>query len=332
MDRRGFLLQSSLAWASFALPARLRAAPTDRPLQRIAFGSCNHAERDQSFWQYVLMDRPDLWIWLGDIVYADFASPKERRQSFQSLKENPYYAAFRGQSTVIGTWDDHDYGFNNADGDFAEKEASRDILLDFLDVPRTDPVWEREGIYQSYLFGPPGQQTQVILLDLRWGMVKYGLKQRLLDDAQWAWLENEIRGSSADLILIGSSLNVSSPITFAGGLEGWRRFPSEQQRLYALLDELPTPIVLLSGDRHFAEIYQIELPSGRLIYEVMSSGMTHAVGVKLPHPGRLVEMVGRKNYGLLEIDWKTSKPLVSMAIRSTEYAMLWQQVSIDFNR
>lgn len=339
MDRRGFLLQSSLAWASLAFPKRLAAQSPgtkmdallqgEQPLRRIAFGSCNHASRGQGYWQYVLQDRPDLWLWLGDNIYADHATAAERRQIFDQLKNDPFYSALRKTTAVVGTWDDHDYGYNNADGSFADKDASKDILLNFLDVAADNPVWNREGVYQSYSFGPEGQKIQIILLDLRWGMIQTGVNRRLLAEDQWTWLEKEIRDSTADLIFIGSSLNVTSPVTVFG-LEGWRHYANDQQRLYALLDEIQTPMVLLSGDRHFAEVYRVELPSGRPIYEFMSSGLTHAIGVKLPHAGRLGDMVGYKNYGLLEIDWTPKGPEVGLAIKSAEQYRLFQEFRTAF--
>jgi alkaline phosphatase D len=36
---------------------------------------------------------------------------------------------------VIGVWDDHDYGANNADSSFTKKLMMRDVYLNFLDEP-----------------------------------------------------------------------------------------------------------------------------------------------------------------------------------------------------
>ena len=37
----------------------------------IAFGSCNKLDKPQNMWDAVVANNPNLWIWLGDIIYAD---------------------------------------------------------------------------------------------------------------------------------------------------------------------------------------------------------------------------------------------------------------------
>jgi alkaline phosphatase D len=45
---------------------------------------------------------------------------------YQSLKE---------KTTVIGVWDDHDYGTNNGDHTWIGKHLHREIFLDFIGEP-----------------------------------------------------------------------------------------------------------------------------------------------------------------------------------------------------
>ena len=89
---------------------------------RIGFGSCNNVEYGQDFWRQVSMRDVDVWLWLGDNVYADVrlpwpgahfapALPSRLRQKYKELIENPYYRDFSKSGPLIkGTWDDHDYG------------------------------------------------------------------------------------------------------------------------------------------------------------------------------------------------------------------------------
>ncbi|WP_141735006.1 alkaline phosphatase D family protein [Oligoflexus tunisiensis] len=329
MDRRTFLRRGStgmaslmLAQSAFALDywpksnANGLARLEDKPLTRIAFGSCNQSHLDQKHWDVIARDNPDIWIWLGDNIYADGTSMEERIRRYLSLKDNSYYKNFRQTVPIIGTWDDHDFASNNMDGHFTDKAASKIALLDFLDVPQSAKVWNHSGVYQSYVLGPPGQQTHIILLDLRYNMNKTLSTREILGEDQWQWLAEEVAGSSADLLVIGSSLNLTSPVVGLG-LEGWTEYGAEKRRLLELLASVPIPTIVLSGDRHFAEVARIQLPNGKPIYEVMSSGLTHANGIKLPHPGQLATVVGYKNYGVLAIDWTISGPQVRMQIHST---------------
>ncbi len=343
MDRRTFMSRSLAAAALVPLASSQLLAheqsPSNQekllslqsePLRRFAFGSCNDQTRDQSYWDIIGEAQPQLWIWLGDNIYADRANLGDRRQWYQLQKANPYYQRFCAQVPMIGTWDDHDYWNENADASYPEKDGSKAIMLEFLDVPQNDPVHRRAGVYQSYEIGPVGQRTQIILLDLRYFQDRNRSQRQLLGADQWSFLEAEIAKSTADLLVIGSSLNVCSPIA-ALGLEGWQAFGQERQRLFQLLASNDIPTILLSGDRHFGEFYRIILDNGKPVYEVMSSGLTHAVGVKLPNRWRQGEMVGRKNFATLEIDWTGTGPAVQMQLRSTERSDIYGQLQSQFS-
>jgi alkaline phosphatase D len=41
----------------------------------------------------------------------------------------------REKMSIIGVWDDHDYGKNNGDKTFKNKHIIREIFLDFIDEP-----------------------------------------------------------------------------------------------------------------------------------------------------------------------------------------------------
>jgi len=71
-------------------------------------------------------------------------------------------------------------------------------MLDFLDVPASDPVRTQEGAYSSHVYGPKGQQVKVLLLDGRYfrDPLKKNGKDNvpdpsgdILGEAQWKWLE-----------------------------------------------------------------------------------------------------------------------------------------------
>jgi len=340
MDRRRFLMQGSTLLAAGLLTPRSLLASTDipnaleslhpKPLRRIAFGSCNRSLSGQNHWPLIGQKNPDLWVWLGDNIYADYMTMDQRVALYTRLFEDSYYKRFRYLVPIVGVWDDHDYAQDNCDGSFPEKDQSKKALLDFLEVPYHHPARnDQPGVYQSYYFGPRGKRTQLVLLDLRYNMDRSRTEKTLLGDTQWAWFEEELRSSDADLLIIGSSLNVTSKVT-GFGIEGWNSFGQEKQKLYNLLAEIQKPTVLLSGDRHFAEMAQVELSNGHKIYEAMSSGMTHSLGLHLPHSGRIGKMVGWRNFGLLEIDWDSTGPQVRSSICSTTSKDIYEQATFGW--
>jgi alkaline phosphatase D len=344
MDRRRFIWNSVQGAFGLVLAQNLQAqdllfesnnseklgALMKRPLSKLAFGSCNYSDRDQSYWKNIAAEAPDLWIWLGDTIYGDGLSMEQRRARFRALKDNPYYAAFRSQTPVIGTWDDHDYASNNQDGSFKDKAASKVATLNFLDIALDSDVWANNGIYQSYDIGPRGQRTKVILLDLRYNQDRSRTQKTLLGDIQWAWLEDQIANLDSECLIIGSSINVISPTT-GFGLEGWNAFDEERRRLYDLIARANVPTILLSGDRHQAEFSRIVLGNGLPVYEFMSSGLTHSTGAALPSPYRLGKVVGNQNYGLIRIDWDSVGPQVRMEIRAPQSNAVYRELSPDFS-
>lgn len=293
----------------------------------IAFGSCNRSQTEQSHWDIIQQKNPDLWVWLGDNIYADHASMDERVSLYSNLYHDKYYKNFRSKIPVVGVWDDHDYAYDNCGGSFADKELSKAAFLDFLATPKDSLVrsTSQPGIYQSFAFGKKGQKTHLILLDLRFNMDRDISEKVLLGEIQWAWFENQIRTVQSDLLIIASSLNVTSNVT-GFGWEGWHEFGLERQRLYNLISEAKKPAVILSGDRHFGEIAYRPLPSGNKVYECMSSGMTHSTGIYLPHKGRIGNMVGYRNFGLLEVAWDGVGPHVKSSLCSTTSNDVYEEV------
>jgi len=300
----------------------------DSPLEVIAFGSCNRDELPQPLWPVITENAPDLWIWGGDNIYADWHQrPDGQKEKYTVNREwitkryaaqynHPAYAPFRKATPIIGTWDDHDYGRNNAGASYKLKEVTRDLALSFMEVPIGDPRWQREGIYGAYDFGPAGQRTKVILTDNRYFATgKKADKPDLLGKAQRAWLETTLRESTADLhIFVSGSQILSAEHKY----EKWADYPETLAWLLDLLREEDMPMtILLSGDRHIHEISVLE--DDALDYplvDVTSSGLTHPWK---DFPGetnalRHGEVFTDLGFGLLRIDWSGETPKVTIEI------------------
>jgi len=174
-------LRSQTLWvvASVLFSIVLANGPeeTGEPLTRIAFGSCNMHDAAQPLWDPIHAFQPQLWIWLGDVVYADTRwglfdwrpSPVElMQQKYHSQNQVPGYQKLKNSCPVIGIWDDHDFGKNNGGNEYENRSQSQQLFLDFMGAPPDSPLRSRPGIYTSYEFGPPGRRAKVILLDLRY--------------------------------------------------------------------------------------------------------------------------------------------------------------------
>ena len=101
----------------------------------------------------------------------------------------------------------------------------------------------------------------------------------MLGEAQWKWLEHQLTNSDADVHIIGSGVQV---LPEEHVYEKWANFPTARQRLLDLLGKTkPNGALLISGDRHMAEVSKVNVPGlGYDLFDITSSGLTH---VSAPH-------------------------------------------------
>jgi len=337
VHRRRLIAASALALGACAsdaplisLPASRAAVNTRLPLQRIAIGSCADQKLPQPIWDTVLADQPDLVIFGGDNVYASDLpfSLSSLQKAYATAGAIPALQRLRAAVPHVAIWDDHDYGVNDGGLEFADKEASKTAFLDYWQASAGDRRRSRGGIYDSHLFGPPGQRVQVIGLDARWfrsplkisdergkpGKERYlpdaDPAKTLLGEAQWRWLGEQLR-HPADLRLIVSGIQV---VVDGHGWECWGNFPRERQRLIDLIRETRAGgVVFLSGDRHIGALYRESRGTPYPLYEMTSSGITHPwKTASEAGPNRLGDLFTELHFGSAEIDWPARSVRLSL--------------------
>lgn len=293
----------------------------DTPLTRIAFGSCNHQWEEQAHWRSIRAANPDLWVWLGDNIYASrFGTDMDAfANAYVELYTDPRYAAFREDFPIIGIWDDHDFGVNNGDGSYPHKLTTADYFRDFLEVPAEAPRRAREGIYATYAFGEPGRQVRFLLLDTRYFSTAPGPDGDLLGEAQWAWFEATLRASEADIHIIASGIQI---LPTDHEFEKWSNYPRSRARLLGLLRSTAVPgVIFVSGDRHVSEISMINNDFGHYpLYELTSSGLTHSWASRAAETNRyrVAPLFTERGFGVIEIDWEAPGTPVSLQIRDLD--------------
>lgn len=304
----------------------------EEPITRLACGSCYKPTKDSGIWETIAAGKPQLFLFMGDNIYADTSDMAVMRKKYAALLKQPGYAALRQQTKVLPMWDDHDYGKNDAGADYKMREESQQIFLDTFAFPKNHPARSTPGVYHSWRGGPAGKRLQIILLDTRYFRSPIPKKKdapdpkaTILGDAQWKWLEAELR-KRADLRIIVSSIQV---LTTEHRFEKWANFSAERQRLLALLKTSKTKrVVLLSGDRHLAEHARLGKDESGLPYdliEMTTSGMTHAGAPNDPNRLRVGEIWNKLNYGTLEIDWGGRVPVVGLKVRGKDGVAVREQ-------
>lgn len=339
----GCATTASAASAEIGAPISDPHPALSRTLTRIGFGSCANEGKSQPIWDAILARHSDLFVFLGDNIYGDTRDMAVLHAKYAQFAAQPGFAKLRATTPIAAVWDDHDFGENDAGGDYPMKDETRRMFLDFWDEPAGSPRRDRDGVYASYVFGPPGKRVQVILPDLRynrtplvkldlggadyetWGRARLAaglempgpyarnpdLKATMLGERQWQWLERQFE-VPAELRLFGSSIQVLADFT---GWEAWANFPHDQQRLIDLIRRKnANGVVFLSGDIHYAELSKQDVNVPYTLWDLTSSGLTEEWPVPTPNSNRVSEVLPKANFGYIDIDWQGAATKLRLGI------------------
>jgi alkaline phosphatase D len=302
------------------MQGRFRTAPAgDQAVAvRFAFGGdlggqnvCRDERRGYPIFDVIAALRPDFFVALGDMIYAD--DPCQRVGRFGNLQvpgpgvartRSDFWAHWRynrsdpGQRRLLATvpyyavWDDHevanDFGPGRVrPGDPDPRQdlllAGRDAFLDYNPIRTRVP----EELYRSVRWG---RRLELFLLDTRQHRSPNGAPDRaavpktLLGAKQRDWLTRALVGSDATWKIVVSSVPISIP-TGSHARDGWADAGGGQgfeRELRGILEELHrarvTGLVWITTDVHFATGFRYrpfpEDPSFEL-YELIS-GPLHA--------------------------------------------------------
>ena len=197
----------------------------------IGFGSCNQQGKDIGQYEQMFLANLDAWLWLGDNIYADFFSSflERRKKAYNKIKNNFYYRALSEQTTILGTWDDHDYAYNNAGGSYRKKEQSKQEFLRFINFPENDEIRSRPGIYYDRIIKKNNLRVHLIFLDMR----SFSSRKSLIGEEQWRWFKNVIKKHNVDIRFVVSSINVLkvSLLYLRPFIEGWHQNRSDKRKM-----------------------------------------------------------------------------------------------------
>jgi alkaline phosphatase D len=318
-------------------PIGAQSLKRDAVLTKIAFGSCMGQDDPAPALRAAAASGADLFVMLGDNVYGDAYSGNmelyELKDAYAALASNPDFQEINAAMPISPSWDDHDFGLNDAGADFSAKEYAETIFEHFWRVPQDDIRRARPGIHFAETYGVEGQTVQLIHLDTRFfrsplkptdqrgarGKERYlpdaDPAKTLLGDDQWAWLAEEL-AKPADVKILVSSIQI---IADGHGWEAWRQLPAERERLYAMIDDIaPRNLILVSGDRHAAALYRKDGVGAGPLHELTASSLNRSFRTDLPEaedeagPFRLGARYFRENFGDIAIDWAGKKAVLTV--------------------
>jgi len=312
------LLTVSIVLSLSCSSSKTRIKSLEKTDFTLAFGSCNKASLPNLLWDDILNTKPDIWVWGGDIIYADTDDMRKLKTMYAAQDSVAGYKILKAATEVIGTWDDHDYGLNDGGVEFKAKKGSQAAFLDFMRVPASSPRRQQEGIYTAHDYNTPKGKIKVIVLDTRYFRTAltpdtktkkrnkpndYG-EGTVLGSTQWNWFAQELNTSDADFNVIVSSIQVLSN---EHGFECWGNFPHEVDKLKTTIAASKAKgVLILSGDRHISEFSRTKVAQMEHdLVDFTSSGLTHAYSrfTSEANPFRVGEVVSTESFGLLQFNF-----------------------------
>lgn len=315
---------------------------TDPPDFAIALGSCYYRNEERydrpgrgygsnyEIFQAIHAKRPDLMLWLGDNIYLREPDWNTRegilhRNSHQ--RALPELQPLLASTHHYAIWDDHDYGPNDHNRSFWNKEATLEAFKLF---------WGNPAYGVAGLNGITGQaqwgDVEIFLLDNRYNRSPNERKtgeRVILGEAQLQWLIDALATSKATFKLVAIGGQVLNSVKRYETYENIA--PEEKARLLkAIADEDIKGVIFLDGDRHHTELSKLDRPGAYPLYDLTVSPLTSGVSVnaaKEENAYRVPEtIVTQHNFAILKFSGPLNDRAMTIAIYDKDGKELWTRV------
>jgi alkaline phosphatase D len=314
-------------------PYAVRTAPLGTSAFRVAFGSCARVQvdADQRIFHAVRAAEPDLFFWLGDNIYGDSDQPQVLAEEYRRQRKVDSLAPLLASVPQLATWDDHDFGLNNADRTNPAREGSLRVFRDYWANPGAglDGV---PGVFFLYQYGG----VDFFFLDGRYhrdpNAQTDGPTKTMLGITQKNWLKAGLRASKAPFKVLVSG----SGWSLGDGPQGdtWAAFRHERDELFDFIrDHDIGGVVLLSGDTHVGELNCMRWSErgGYDLYDLVSSPLAQPPSETWPElqPEHRVRspFVRSTNFGVLDFSWHP-EPQLTFTLRDTRGDAVWVPLTL----
>ncbi len=290
---------------------------TNAPDFKMALGSCSYVSEpaydrpgeaygtNYEIFTSIYNKKPDLMLWLGDNIYlreADWDTKTgifHRYTHTRSLKElQPLLAS----SYNYAIWDDHDYGPNDSDRSFWNKNATYEAFQLFWGNPSYG-VGDTKGAFTNFKWA----DCDFFLLDNRYHRSPNTQKSgqcTLLGKEQLQWLKDALvssKGTFKFVVMGGQFLNEAKVYeTYSNTCA------AERDTILNILKREKIPgIIFISGDRHHSEVSKLQRLDAYPLYDFTISPLTSGANTRAREETntlRIPESVTtERNFGLIEV-------------------------------
>jgi alkaline phosphatase D len=284
---------------------------------------------DYQIFQSVAQSKPNFMLWLGDNVYfrePDLSSKSGMQHRYTHSRNIPELKNLLANVPQYAIWDDHDYGPNDSDRSFVNKELSKETFdLFWANPPQNHP--QLNGITTQF----NKSDCDFFLLDNRYNKApnnRLDGDRTILGRPQLEWLKEALLSSDATFKFVamgGQFLNTAAVFEnySANGYE------AERQELidFIWLHQIKN-VVFLTGDRHHSELSQLSAPGKPTIYDLTVSPLTSSVHESANEANTLRvagSHIAQRNFGLIKVSGPLKSRALEISIYSSDTKLLWQQ-------
>ncbi len=330
----------------FDYPTEFQTQPvwkwrTDPPNFTLATGSCAYINEEQydrpgtpyggeyEIFEAIDRSNPDFMLWLGDNTYLrepdwnTWTGITKRWTHTRSTKEMQSLLASTHNYAI---WDDHDFGPNDSDRGFWNKNKTLEAFELFWANPSYG-VGDIKGVITQFQWN----DVDFILLDNRFHRSPNNLKaenKTILGEAQKQWLKDALVYSSGSYKVVamgGQFLNNAGKfeIYSANG------FNKERQEIIDFIyDHNIKNVVFLTGDRHHTELSILEEPGKPRIIDLTVSALTSSPAHNVNENNTLRvdgTYVDKRNYGLITFAGTLKERELQIEIRDSKGELIWKK-------
>ena len=312
---------------------------SDPPAFRILAGSCafiNDSLYDRPGKPYggdyriftsMAQKVPSVVLWLGDNMYlreSDWTSNAGIRYRYTHSRSIPELQPLLARSSHYAIWDDHDYGPNDSDRGFFNKDATRTAFMDFW----ANPTYglNNQGTCSVAQWG----DVDIFLLDDRWWRTpnkRTTGPREMLGQVQREWLMDNLASSTAPfkLVCVGGQMLNSQAV-----YETFSTFAEERTLLLdAIRKEGITGVIFLTGDRHHTELSLLDAPGAALVYDLTTSPLTSSPNPKGESEANALRVPGTftgvRNFAVLDFSGPAKARSLRISVCDADGKELWQQ-------
>jgi alkaline phosphatase D len=222
-------------------------------------------------------------------------------------------------------WDDHEYGWNNADRSFPLKDTSLAVFKHFWRNPSYGTP-DLKGIF----FNVRHADAEFFMTDGRYHCDKSPLPDgkgstAMFGKEQMDWLKTALKNSTArfKFIVCGSQIISNDPTA-----ENMGDYPVEKKDLLDFLQhENIKGVIFLSGDRHFAELSKMEREGTYPLYDITASSFTSpSYPHKLRNDYRVAGTMTKKhNFCRITLDGIGNDRVCYVELFDTKGNLIWKK-------